>query len=298
MARAVGWLLAVVVATWCTPVAAADVLGPGNHYSIYTLGPAQISNANIQGAIAVGGSASISSVTVGPGIPNSWDGDPIVVGGDLNLSNSTVLRGDVRAAGSISASGARIVHGSLQPGSDLAAFFDVRSDGLHGVSGAWAGMEGNASPVAQWGTLTLAGENPELNIFHLGADAFEGVNSLRIDVPKGATVLVNVAGREHNLRNFGVSLTGVSATSTLFNFSEAALLTIGGVHFEGSILAPRADVAFANGNFSGTLVANTLVSTGSFKYAPFAASMPAVPEPSAAALLIVMAAALRLWRAI
>jgi choice-of-anchor A domain-containing protein len=69
----------------------------------------------------------------------------------------------------------------------------------------------------------------------------------------------------------GIQLQGVDESTVLWNFWEAEWLGLDGVGWEGSLLAPFADVRFNNGNFDGTLIARSLEGTAEGHWYPFVA---------------------------
>ena len=69
---------------------------------------------------------------------------------------------------------------------------------------------------------------------------------MSIDAPAGTTVLINVSGNRDYV---------------IFNLYEAESLTITGMSFEGSILAPRADLDFVNGSMNGQLIVDNWIVT-------------------------------------
>src|SRR5262249_52585356 len=101
-----------------------------------------------------------------------------------------------------------------------------------------------------------------------------------ISAPAGATVLVNVSGDSAQMQNMGLSVSGTDRQHVLFNFAGATALTLGGIAVEGSVLAPRANVTFNNGNLEGTLVARSLAGSGEFHNFPSQASVPTAQPPA------------------
>ena len=146
----------------------------------------------------------------------------------------------------------------------------------------------------QYGGFTLSTASTGLSVFNITAAA---ANNFTLTATQpGAVVLINVAGTSASFTNMGFSFTGIDAAHVLFNFQDATTLTLGGVGFMGSILAPKADVNFNNGNIAGTLIAKSFSGNGEFHLATFQGTLldapkpikqAAVPEPSSWMTMIV-----------
>ena len=113
--------------------------------------------------------------------------------------------------------------------------------------------------------LDIVSNEKELNIVSLPASQLSGVGSINLTVPTGSTLIVNVTG------NTDVTFQSMQVNSnygdTLWNFPDTTSLRMQSVQFDGSILAPDADVQFDwGGMIMGTLVAKSAsprLSTGS-----------------------------------
>jgi choice-of-anchor A domain-containing protein len=87
------------------------------------------------------------------------------------------------------------------------------------------------------------------------------------------------------------NLDGVSGFSfpdslILYNFFEAASLTISGIEVHGSILAPWADTKFFNGHIDGNLIAMSLFGTGEAHDDLFNGTLPNTPVPEPETLIL------------
>jgi choice-of-anchor A domain-containing protein len=103
----------------------------------------------------------------------------------------------------------------------------------------------------QYNTITLAGSDPELNVFSIPQALLTNTFSYAINVPVGSSVIVNVLGANPSLANAGIS--GFAA-NMLWNFPDATSLTMTGIGLPGSILAPKAAADLRNGSVAGTVV--------------------------------------------
>ena len=86
------------------------------------------------------------------------------------------------------------------------------------------------------------------------------------------------------MQYMGMSVSGTDRQHVVFNFSSATTLSMAGISVQGSVLAPRADVIFNNGNLEGTLVGRSLTGNGEFhNYTTLAQISAASPLPPAGA---------------
>lgn len=116
-------------------------------------------------------------------------------------------------------------------------------------------MAETGTSILQWSTLTLTGNNADVNVFSITAAELSGASTLVLNATAGSRVLVNVSGVSATFSNKG--LQGFSPSLTVFNFYEATVLNMAGIGVEGSILAPLADVSFVSGQMNGQLIANS-----------------------------------------
>jgi hypothetical protein len=70
-----------------------------------------------------------------------------------------------------------------------------------------------------------------------------------------------------------------AASRTLFNFVDATSVTLGGIAFEGSILAPKATVNFSNGHIDGVIMAKALTGSGQLNWTGYTGGLPTMPTP-------------------
>jgi len=307
-------------------------------YNAYVLGNIGSSSSaytsDSQGAIAAGGNVYLNSFSADTNGINA--GTAIVTGGNLTLSNGSIngsadvggnatlsassVSGSVQAQGTVSTSNMSTpttVTGSsaATPINFTALATDTKNEAISLASLAQqAQTAGTAGTVSGTSNLTLTGTSSGVNYFNLTAAQLSALSSgsLTIDnTVAGATDIISVTGSSVTVGapgNFGFTYEGTaSASSTLFDFSQATSLTIANA-FDASILAPTATVNFTNGNLTGVLVAGNLASTpnqdGEFHSAAFTGSLPgASPAPGPqfgssplVGLLLVAALALGLRR--
>jgi choice-of-anchor A domain-containing protein len=110
---------------------------------------------------------------------------------------------------------------------------------------------------------TLTATNCTVCVFNMPGGT---INSVTINAPTGATVVVNVSGASSTFTNGSMNYTGgATAATTIFNFNAATAISTMGLGFNGSILAPLATFSGQNGNMNGELIAKTVSGqTGQF----------------------------------
>jgi choice-of-anchor A domain-containing protein len=232
-----------------------------------------VGGLDVCGAAAAGELVDMSSFSVGWGQPG---GAAVVSGGALFLESGTV-HGDAWAAGAASVSeDVDFQGGALQQGAWL-DFLAVEAQ-VKGLSARLASLPANGQTLIEgqpWVTLVkLVGTDNELNVFELSGAALSVTAQLTIDVPVGATVVVNVDGQVVSMANFGFVLWRASPTRVLWNLHQATSLDVNAISVQGSALAPYAEVSFYNGNWDGGLVARSVYGGGEFHCVPFEGFIP------------------------
>jgi len=295
VARALLFGAACVVAA-VSPASAETVVDyTAANYNVFVLGDYTAGSTDVQGRLAVGGNATFNGFGAGTTSQTSFTGqDSVVVGGKLTAANGQVHSGNV-VAGSLALSSNFSVPapGTVRTGS-VAGGIATEGLRLKNISSTLAATTATGTTTVQsWGGLSFSGTNSDVNYFSLAGSDLARANSFVVDVPTGSIAIFNISGIADQMKNFGFSLTGATASTVLLNFYEATSLAISGIGVKGTVLAPNAAVDFANGNIDGTLIAGSLSGGGESHYVPFAgtqlaaaASPPAVPEPAAWAMMI------------
>lgn len=142
------------------------------------------------------------------------------------------------------------------------------------LSATAAALAVNGTVTKAGNVTTLTGTNAQRNVFALSmADLADPLDQLevKIVVPANSTVVINVTG-SGDLATFDV--TGADPSYVLWNFPSASTLTVKNIAFQGSILAPQADVSVYDCDMIGSVIARDIRSktpwpSGSYKYAPF-----------------------------
>lgn len=277
-----------------------DALGVASSFSEFVRDDAgRISDS--EGRVAIGGDATLGSAdrqigfsvgsgqpvdSVGVPLPDDGDRHDLIVGGALHAYRVDVIHAGARygsltsAPGTVSSSiGGSVTAGpptQHADGSDPIDF-DAEFAGLQAKADSWGELAATGS-VTGSGQLDLTGDEPGLNVFHLTTTQLTSANSIRIRVPAGATILVDVAGTAVDLSagplgtvSIWDPVTGqyivddhfiggrpVPSTvwltlrqSLLWNFPATTTFLKNSVSWPGTILAPQAHLQFGRGTAIG-----------------------------------------------
>ena len=252
-------------------------LGDAKGFAVFTFGDFKSSNDQVWGRVAVGGNFTVSNWGIGAQgcLPNNANRNDLVVGGNLTYNGGQVNNGSVRYGGTLISSPTMVV-GNIAQGSLGITFANSATD-LKNKSAFWAGLSQTGTVNNNGsGDLTLNGTSSTLNVFNLTSAAVQAFSYLNVNikVPSGSTVLINVSG----------SLTNMPQTTVFYNGSQINTATVGNnpqtspqafilwnlgssttaftmnqVGFQGSILAPWANVTSSGGEMNGSFVANSIV---------------------------------------
>jgi choice-of-anchor A domain-containing protein/uncharacterized repeat protein (TIGR01451 family) len=238
-----------------------------------------VRGAESEGAIAYGGNHSAGGMTVGTRLPSGFAaGSPaLVVGGSHGTYNLQKGSAYLTPATGVNFNGGS---GTGYLGSNPVDFATAFTQ-LRGLSAAWGAASANGAVTT--GTaggnaaLILTGTDTALNVFTLttgqAADLTAGKH-LALDVPSGATTIINVPGTTPSIagqawRGSGPGASQLNDTIVMssfaglvWNFPSATAVTIGyGSAFPGTILAPNAALTIASaGHTIGQVIAKSFSS--------------------------------------
>jgi len=294
--------------------AETSTLGTAGYYNEFIFGNIFQSYTDSQGRVAAGGSASYYNVSVASEIQGKDPQYPdLTVGGNLYWKNGSVgyfpdinsgapeyKKGDIVVGGNAyiaqNNGGNSVAFGSLSTGATLPFNFAAEQSYLQNMSSLWGQLSATGSISINPGEIFLTGTDPLLNIFSLSASDINQNIGFHINVPDGATTLVNISGQSGQMKNFGFYFNDLDAnydaqnlfpdSLILYNFFEATALTIAGIEIHGSILAPWADTLFYNGHIEGNLIAKSLFGTGEAHNELFNGRLPGHPVPEPATVLL------------
>jgi choice-of-anchor A domain-containing protein len=226
---------------------------------------------DVGGAVAVGNQIDMMSFSINHQNPG---GIGVVAGNVLWLGAGTV-HGDAIYGNTALVLDDVDVRGALYQASPIN--FAAEYAYLENLSDTLAAYADNGTSdlgANPWGhQIVLTGTNSGLNVFTVPDYALSDAKSLTIDVPAGATVLVNVTGSYIEMHDFGMFLNGATPERTLWNLPDATGLNLYSIGVQGSILANEAYAWFYAGSMDGQLIVSGLEGTGEPHHHPFSGSI-------------------------
>lgn len=266
--RTLAALAALATLTAAATPAAADSAA---NFQLYTLGDLYLNGNNITQRGAAGGNATFVGTGVGGG---SGSDASLVVGGDLKYINGGSLSGGALVGG---ANNAPTYIGGISAGQGvLPVNFDIENTRLKNLSSTLGGMTANGTANVQWGGLSLTGSDSVLNVFSITTSQLAQTNWLSTNINSNSQVLVNVFGSAASL---GGGWSFNTPSNVLWNFVDATQLTMGGIYFGGSVLAPNAAFQGNGGTLAGNLIVGSFNGAMSFGGAGYAGNFIAPPPP-------------------
>jgi choice-of-anchor A domain-containing protein len=269
-------------------------LGEAGEYNLFVFGSINSYNTDTEGRVAAGGSVMLTGYGVGSSLGSSFTGSSLVVGGSLGYTNGQVFAGNVEVGGtasltSVGTSSTATVSDNV---SKLSVSFNDEKQNLTQLSQDLASQQATGSAELEYGGIKVSGDGvSDVQIFYLEAEDLLNANSwanFLSSIPDDSNVIFNVSGENVSISNQGMQALSLISDRVLFNFFEAKILTLSSIGFEGSILAPNADVAAYNGNVEGTLIANSFTGTMEFHnnlFTPPETGTSETPEPATMFLL-------------
>ena len=244
----------------------ASGLGVASNFSAFYFENLHAYNSDIEGRVAVGGDASFSAYSVGTKLTNSnGTRDDLIVGGNLSFVNGQNFNGNTVYGTSVKTDMFGRPNGDIRQGKPI-DFAAARTE-LTNLSNTWNGMKATGAVSNWYGALTLSGKNAGQNVFNLTAAQLWNANGITIKAPAGSTVLVNVSGANARMQFMGMNVEGTNNNKVVFNFNQATKLQLQGIGFQGSIVAPNANLDFSNGAIHGTVVAKSMCGYGEIEQA-------------------------------
>ena len=296
--RQYGWGITAVLLALTTNVAVAqaqNALGTASGYNLFTLGNATDTNIDVQGKIAVGGNAVLSSFQTATNITNTNPAaDVLIVGGALSYNGGTA-NGNVKVGGAETGSFTLANGGTLSQnqGTNLPVNFSAEATNLKSLSNRLATYDSVATTITpNFNNLVFAATNSGINYFSIsGANLAQGSSGLYFYTNgqslSNVTFIVNVTGTSSfnfpntsffmNTVNTYNGLTFINdstagknssnnlnlasadgARQILYNV-ESGIAGFGATTIDGSVLAPLADFnAGQNGQLYGNFVFKTI----------------------------------------
>lgn len=251
-------------------------LGQAKGFNVFVFGDFNQLAGDVEGKMAVGGNAVLSGYTVGDKLPAGNNGDVLIVGGNLTYSSGRVYYGNVVFGNSTNLPVNAVSIGGTLRKDNLIDFASAESY-LKGLSIQLKNKTANGTTELEWTTIKMKGTDPLLNIFNLDAAMMNTANATVIDVPNGSVVLVNISGTDIKWKG-GLDIQGTSYHNVLYNFYEAATLTITSMETRGTVLAPLALFKQEGGFLNGQLICKSVLSATQFNLNLFVGNIPGSKE--------------------
>jgi choice-of-anchor A domain-containing protein len=281
---------------------AAGVLYGATTYNVFVFQNFTDLNSDIQGGLAAGGTASLSSFTVGNTIGSlapfaPFGGYTLIGAGNLIASNGSLVHGNAYDGTAGGLSSFTVDAGTVTSGGTEPVDFSTDASGIKSYSsstlansGQSNGTGGDSCSLGGGNVLTCNATQNGLNTIYLsGATLAAATGGLIVNSSKsGATIVFDVTGTSDALTSGGWTFSGISAQNILLNFFQATAL-----NFEGSVpvsvLAPYAAVTGNNGVLTGNLISTSFTSTYGYQFNSdnFNGTLPGMtPEPASILLVI------------
>jgi len=247
-------------------------LGAAKDFGLFVIQDLNQPSADTEGKVAVGRDAVLGNYSVGDKLGTN-SGDVLVVGRDLTYTSGAVYFGNVVYGNStnLPQNSVSILNGTVRK--DYPIDFASAKAYLEGLSTQLGAYAVNGQTTAQWGGIVLTGIDPYLNVFKVDGSVLSTSNSMEINVPNGSVVLVNVSGSNVKWSG-GLTVNGTGIHNVLYNFYEAADLTIQGIDVRGSVLAPFANLNYPSGVINGQVIVKCMTGSGQFNNTLFTGHIP------------------------
>ncbi|MGM9931044.1 SpaA isopeptide-forming pilin-related protein, partial [Pradoshia sp.] len=272
--------------------ARCDNLGIANDFNVFVFGNHTQMSSDSEGRVAVGKRAEYTNYGIGDKLtPSAAGRNDLIVGEELYAEGGTNFNGNtvIGVNGTIEKYTMTNNNGQKEPlREDVSGLFaDAKADLINKTS-KWSQLTPNGTFENQYSTLTLKGDHPELNIFTLKTEDFQGVSLFKLIVPEDATVLINVLGTDLRLSGFALKkgdqdFSPSDGGRILWNFPELINFDLSNIGMVGSILAPYATLApTGSGQLNGTLIVENFIHSqhGGIEthHYPFNAKLPMEDE--------------------
>ncbi|MBU2491897.1 MAG: choice-of-anchor A family protein [Bacteroidetes bacterium] len=250
-------------------------LGPAKGYNVFVLKDMSAPSSDTEGKLAVGRNANLAFYSVGDKLPNSNGAeDVLIVNKNLTFTSGAVYSGNIVYGNStnLPIDAVSINNGTLRK--DNPIDFAAASNYLINLSTQLKSYTTNGTTTYQWSELKLDGNDPFLNVFKVEAADLADATNFVINVPNGSVVIVNIKGTTVDDWSGGLVVNGTDRANVLFNFYNATSLKISNIAVEGSILAPKANVNFVDGQQNGQMIAKFLEGKAQFNNTQFLGNIP------------------------
>ena len=243
-------------------------LGIANDYTLFILGDINQKWTDSTGRVAAAGNINIQGYGVALAQQELINEFSLVAGGSITHFDGTVYNGNVAYGDTYNAQGVSILNGIASQATPID--FQAANTELNNMSLKLEQLPANGIVEDFYGTLIFRGTDEVLNVFNISSELLERAHTLDLNIPVESTVVINVSGLSTVVQYKGISGNlNSQKQKVLFNFPNQIQLTMQGIGFKGSILAPKANLTFNNAHIDGTIVASSLEGNGESHYFPF-----------------------------
>ena len=208
---------------------------------------------DVEGAVAAKGNILFNNFSLNN---NKREEIALLSAGNINLYNGTV-NGAVQYSGGFYATGvtfAEIASPTSATKPSLINFDSLKTSMINMSLALRDHYDAKGTTDKPYSTLTFRGQDTELNVFKIDAGQLTNTTAYDFEVPPGSGAIITVTGTSPVFKWAGFQGTLPASNKTIWNFPDATTLTLNGVGFPGSILAPKAAANFNNGSIKGTVV--------------------------------------------
>jgi choice-of-anchor A domain-containing protein len=269
---------------------ACATLGQAANFAVFSDGDfnaSESSGTSVTGRIAAAGNVTLDGVSINPA---AGDSSPtIIAGGNFTAGMTThaggTVNGGVQYGGTSSVAPNFTINGGLTHAAPTFSF-DTEFTSLKTLSASLSGLPQSpgATVSLAYGALTLTGTATGLNVFTVDAAQLAQAAGIVIDLTQpGATALINV--NTATILTIGpmyMNLSGsAAAAGIMWNLPLATGFNVtSGVPWQGTILAPNADVTGLNHpQLSGQLIAASVPdSSWVINRVKYTGCLPAPPD--------------------
>jgi len=271
-------------------------LGRAGEFDVFVVEDMTADNTDVEGRIAIGGNGTFNHMGFGTRLTDNdaASRSTMVVGGDLRFTHGSV-RGEAIVSGSMGVTEEAYVGGQFNVGKSPINF-DAAQKHLIDVSNTIASLNAtSATNVTPWGAITMnAAGAAGTQIFDLDGADLEQAVSWDIFADAGSTVIVNITGDDLLVTNFQMSLNGqplntgsTAPFNVLLNFNDATKLESTAFSWQGTVLAPTADVTFNNGHINGQMYVKSITGGAEYHLVPMQIDLPPVDPTTQTVFAIV-----------
>ena len=260
-------------------------LGPAKGYNVFVIQNADSLTSDTEGKMFVGNLAHLGpAYSVGYALRNdTLKQNVLVVGHTLIFGPGGAIYGGNVVFGADTVFNdfnpeLDIVNGELIQDWNYPASIRKKTYLLNQLSGRLYKYTPNGKTTLDFSTLRLNGSDPFLNVFSVEEEQLENATDFIINVPNGSVVLVNFKDEysEKDTMHWGGGLKvyGADYSNVLYNFYNTRYLHINGINVTGTILAPKTDINFADGQLNGQIIALNLNGHAQYNNIPFVGNLP------------------------